>query len=136
MTHLDGAVLVEANDGLDDLQETIAEPRVLESEAEPYGLAFGNCLVVSGPYRVQASLCAESPVVHDLAWSPDDAGRHRVAVTHLPGIYPSLLGEAVDDALHGELGLVGPKSSESPTDGVVRPHRDGLHVDGRHAVRA
>ena len=49
---------------------------------------------------------------------------------------PTALGQPVEAALHGELGLVGAEAPERPADRVVRADGHGAHVDGRHVVRA
>ena len=53
-----------------------------------------------------------------------------VARADLPAADADLLGEAVEHALHGELGLVGAEAAERAAHRVVGAGGDGLDVDG------
>ena len=81
--------------------------------------------VVGGLDRIEALPGAEAPVVHDLARAPHVAGLDDVAGPNLPAADADLLREPVEDALHGELRLVGAEAAEGTADRVVGADGDG-----------
>ena len=125
-----------AHDGAGHLAEAVAEPGVLQPEAEPDRLAGGDGRVVGRLDRVEARLGAAGAVVHDLARTPHRAGADDVALADLPAADADLLGQPVEHAVHRELRLVGAEAAERAAHEVVGARRDGLDVDGRHVVRA
>ncbi len=141
VAHLDVAAggvgfAAEAHDRPGDLAESVAEPGVLQPEAEADGLAGGDRRVVRRLDRVEARLGPGGAVVHHLTGSPQRTRADDVALADLPAADPDRTGEAVEDAVHGELRLVGAEAAERAAHEVVRAGGDRLDVDGGHVVRA
>ena len=125
----------EADHRSTHLAESVAEPRVLESETEADRLPGRGRRVVGDLDLVENGFRAGGAVVHDLTGAPHLAGPDHVAFAHLPARDPDLLGQAVDHALHRELGLVRTETAERTADEIVGTHGDRLHVDRIPTVR-
>ena len=85
---------------------------------------------------IEALLRAAGAVVHDLAGAPHLARMDHVAFAHFPPADAGLLGQAINHALHRELGLVGAEPPEGTTHRVVGAHGGAVHVDVGHPVGA
>ena len=75
-------------------------------------------------------------LVHDLSRAPDHARANHIATSNLPTADAHLLGQSVEHALHGELGLVGAEATKGTADWVVGTHGDGLNIDRWHVIGA
>ena len=75
-------------------------------------------------------------IVHDLSRAPDHARANHIATSNFPTADAHLLGQSVEHALHGELGLVGAKATKGTADWVVGAHGDGLNINCRHVIGA
>src|SRR5262249_87675 len=100
MTYFDGAVVVEAHDGPGHFLESVAQAGVLQPGPAADRLACRHRFLVWLLHGVEAHRGAETPVVHDLSWSPTRSGRDDIAAPHLPTTEARLFGEPVDDAFH------------------------------------
>ncbi len=100
----------------------------------PDRLAVGDRRVVRVLDPVEARLGTAGTVVHDLAGPPLVAGMDHVALADLPARDADLLGEPVEHAFHGELGLVGAEPAERAAHEVVGANGDRLDVERVPAV--
>ena len=132
---LHGAVGTEADDRLGDLFEAIAETGVLQPQPDPDRLARSAGRFVRLAHGVEASLCAEAAVIHDLSRSPHSPRHHHVALAHFQAVDPDRFGQPIHDAFHGELRLIRSEAPESAAHRIVGAHRDRLDVHSRHQVR-
>ena len=144
LTHLGEAVTnlhlvvgaAETHDCGTHLAQSVAKARVLQPKSEANGLARGQCSINVRLGAIETLLSTSATVVHDLARPPDIAGMDDVALTHLPSADASLVCQAVDDALHRELRLIGTETAKRTTHRVVRAHGDALDIDVRNSIRA
>ena len=134
VTNLDLTIFPEPDYRTGQLHRPVAQPRVLQTEAQPGGPTVGHRPVVGGADGVQAGPSASATLVHYLTGPPDRSRFDHVAATNLPAGDPDPFGQTVHDSLHGELGLVGSKAPERPADRIVGTYRPGLHVDGGNLV--
>ncbi len=136
VSDLDEVVAPEMHDCSGDLLEPVAKPGVLQPEAQTHREAGSPGLVVGGLHCVEAGSGSEAAVVHDLSGTPDRTGFDDVAIADVPATDAYCVGQAIEDAFHRELRLVGSEPAEGAADRVVGAGRDRFDVDVGHDVGA
>ena len=133
--NLDDVVLAKAHHRPSDLLEAVAKTRVLQPDTKADRSTGGYRLLIGRSNSLEAGPRSEAAIVHHLAGAPDHTRGHQIARAHLPTRDTDQLRETIDHPFHGELRLIGAEPAERSAHRVVRAHRDGLHIDGRHHIR-
>ncbi len=128
---VDEAVVVDLDEDPAGVFETVADPGVLDAAGDA---GLGRRFVVL-THRFQGAADAAA-LVHQLPGGETVARVEDVSFADVVAVEPDLLGEPVEDALHGEGGLVGAETAHGAARRVVGVDGAGLDRDIRHPVRA
>ena len=129
--NLDPAVFTDFDEHPAGVFEPVTDPGVLDAAGDARFRRRLVCLA----HRLEG-LSDAAALVHQLAGGEAIARVENIALADVVAVEPDLFGESVEDALHGEGGLVGAESAHGAARWVVGVDR--LRLDGhiRHRGRA